>query len=158
MSRSIRAGIFFLTPVVAILLSSLTLDSPSARAEALASYSITGQKIVKPLTHRAGDARRGRDWVLAPRGGNCLNCHKMPIPEEAAQGNLGPDLTGIGSRMDEGELRLRLVDPRRINPQTIMPSYYRTQGLTRVDKSLEGQPVLTAQEIEDVLAYLRSLK
>ena len=89
--------------------------------------------------------------------GLCLLCHSGPFPEERFQGNLAPDLRSA-ARLTEGQIRQRLVDPARANPQTIMPAYYRTEGLTRVAPSLRGKPILTAEQIEDVVAYLLTLK
>jgi len=88
----------------------------------------------------------------------CLLCHSGPFAEEKFQGNVGPDLSGVGARWSEGQLRLRLVDGRRINPATIMPSYYRVDDLTRVGASWRGKPVLTAEQIEDVVAFLATLR
>ena len=112
----------------------------------------------KPLTDVPGDAARGRLIVASRQTGLCLLCHTGPIPEERFQGNLAPDLTGAGSRWSQGQLRLRLVDARRLNPQSIMPSYYKTDGLTRVGAAWQGRPLLEAQQIEDVLAFLLTLK
>ena len=108
----------------------------------------------------AGDADpvRGRAIVANRQVGLCLLCHTGPFPEERFQGNLGPDLAGAGRRWSEGELRLRLVDPARMNPGSIMPSYQRTEGLERVAPALRGKPLLTPQQIEDVVAYLASLR
>ena len=92
------------------------------------------------------------------QAGLCLLCHTAPIPEERFQGNLAPDLTGTGARWSEGQLRLRLVDSRRVNPQSIMPAYQRTTGLTRVGAAWQGKPVLAAQQVEDVVAFLRTLQ
>ena len=88
----------------------------------------------------------------------CLLCHSGPFPEERFQGDLGPNLNGVGSRMSEAELRLQLVDPSRQNAASIMPSYVRTEGLERVAPSLRGKPLLTPQQVEDVVAFLATLK
>ena len=90
--------------------------------------------------------------------GLCLLCHSAPIPEERFQGNLAPSLAGAGSRGTPGQLRLRVVDAARLNPDTIMPPNYRVDGLARVAKNFQGKPILTAEQIEDVVAYLVSLK
>jgi sulfur-oxidizing protein SoxX len=113
--------------------------------------------IPKSLTGLPGDPARGRAIVIK-RENTCLLCHSGPFPEERFQGNLAPDLKGAGSRWTEGELRLRLVDAARLNPATIMPSYYRLDGLNRVAPAWQGKPVLTAEQIEDVVAYLRTLR
>jgi sulfur-oxidizing protein SoxX len=85
-------------------------------------------------------------------------CHAGPFPEERFQGDLGPDLAGAGSRWSEGQLRLRLIDASRLNPETIMPPYYRVDGLTRVGAPWRGKPVLSAEQIEDVVAFLMTLR
>lgn len=110
-----------------------------------------------PLTNIAGDPDRGRE-VLLGRDGNCLLCHAVPETGARFMGNLGPPLSGIASRMSVGEMRLRLVDSRRVNPRTIMPSYYSTDGLVHVAAAYRGKTVLTAQQIEDTIAYLRTLR
>ncbi len=90
--------------------------------------------------------------------GNCLACHNMPIPEQSFHGETGPDLNGVGSRYEIGELRLRVVDPKVINPDTMMPAFYRADGYHRVAKKFQGKTILSAQEVEDLLAYLMTLK
>lgn len=95
--------------------------------------------------------------MLDRETGNCLICHRVPEPGEAFQGEIGPDLRGVGSRLDAGQIRLRVIDMSRLNPSTVMPPYYRTEGLTRVMAKYRGKPVLDAQEVEDVVAYLASL-
>ena len=110
------------------------------------------------LTGQPGDAARGRAIVANRTVGLCLLCHSGPIPEERFQGNLAPSLAGAGARSTPGQLRLRLVDAARLNPDTIMPPYYRVDGLTRVAKNFQGKTILTAQQIEDVVAYLATLK
>ena len=122
------------------------------------AYQVVGDAIPASLTGTAGDAAKGRSIVANRQAGLCLLCHSGPFPEERFQGNLAPSLAGAGGRWSEGQLRLRLTDSRRLNPETIMPAYYRTDGLTQVAKNLVGQPLLAAQQIEDVLAYLMTLK
>ena len=111
-----------------------------------------------PLTAQPGDVARGRAIVASRQSGLCLLCHSGPFPEERFQGNLAPELSAIAQRLSGGELRARIVDARRLNPDTIMPPYFSTDGLARVAGSFAGQTLLNAQQIEDVLAYLQSLK
>ena len=110
------------------------------------------------LTGGKGDPARGRAIVTNRQVGLCLLCHSGPFPEERFQGNLAPDLKGAGTRWNEGQLRLRIADSSRINPATIMPAYHRTEGLTRVAPAYRGKPILTAEQIEDVVAFLTTLK
>lgn len=105
-----------------------------------------------------GDPARGRALVLNRQVGLCTLCHSGPFPEERFQGDLAPDLKGVGSRYTEEELRLRMVDPAKVNPATIMPSYQRTEGLERVAPAYRGKPLLTAEQIEDIVAFLATLK
>jgi len=112
-----------------------------------------------PLGGLKGDAQRGRQIVIDGHKGSCLTCHVMPIEEEEFHGDIGPSLIGIASRLTEGELRLRVVDEKQINPETIMPGYYRhPKHFTLVSYEYEGKTFLTAQEVEDVVAYLLTLK
>ena len=114
--------------------------------------------IPESLTGAKGDPARGRAIVANRQVGLCLLCHSGPFPEERFQGNLAPDLKGAGTRWSEGQLRLRIVDSGRINPATIMPAYYRTEGLVRVAPAWRGKTVLNAEQIEDVVAFLMTLK
>ena len=111
-----------------------------------------------PLTGVPGDPARGRAIVVDRRVGLCLLCHAGPFPEERFQGDLAPDLGGVGDRLSEGQLRLRIVDSRRLDPATIMPSYYRIDGLVRVGRAWQGKPVLSAEQVEDVVAFLLTLR
>jgi sulfur-oxidizing protein SoxX len=129
----------------------------TARAEPLQAFEVVGDAIPKALTTPPGDAARGRAIVINRRVGLCLLCHSGPFPEERLQGNLAPDLAGTGSRWSAGQLRLRLVDASRLNPETIMPPYYRIDGLDRVAPAFRDKPIFSAQQIEDVVAFLATL-
>jgi sulfur-oxidizing protein SoxX len=142
--------------VIAGLLCASVADS--AGAQDLVAYSPVGDAIPQSLTGQPGDALRGRAIVVNRQKGLCLLCHTGPFAEERFQGDLAPTLAGAGSRWNEGQLRLRLVDSRRVNANTIMPSYYRIDSLNRVGAAWQGKPVLTAAEIEDVVAFLLTLK
>jgi sulfur-oxidizing protein SoxX len=134
------------------------LASPGlAVGEELRSYTVTGDSIAASLTGSPGDAARGRALMLE-RSNTCILCHSGPFPEEKFQGDLAPNLSGSGSRWSVGQLRLRLVDASRLNPRTIMPSYYRTDGLDRVAANWRGKPILSAEQIEDMVAYLATLR
>jgi sulfur-oxidizing protein SoxX len=124
----------------------------------LTPYAIVGDEIPASLTGAPGDPARGRAIVGNRQVGLCLLCHTGPFPEERFQGNLAPDLAGAGARANAGELRLRIVDASRLNPNTIMPPYYRIDGLARVAPSFRGKPILSAEQIEDVVAFLMTLK
>jgi len=125
---------------------------------ALQSYQVVGDAIPASLTGSPGDAARGEKIVTTRTVGLCLLCHSGPYPNDRFQGTLAPDLKGAGTRSTEGQLRLRIVDAARINPETIMPPYYRVAGLTRVAPAFRGKPILSAEQIEDVVAYLATLR
>ena len=110
------------------------------------------------LTGVTGDPARGRAIVTGRQVGLCLLCHSGPFPEERFQGNLAPDLKGAGARWTEGQLRLRIVDSSRINAASIMPAYHRSEGLARVAPAYRGKPILSAEQIEDVVAFLMTLR
>lgn len=138
-------------PLLAVL-----FFATGAHAESVA-YEIVGDGIPKALTDRPGDPARGRAIVVDRRKGLCLLCHSGPFPEERFQGDLAPSLEGAGDRNSTAALRLRLVDSRRVNPDTIMPPYFETTGLHRVAPEFAGKTILEAQEIEDVVAFLATL-
>jgi len=141
-----------------IWLAAAALALPcSAAAQELRPYVITGDSIPVSLTGSPGDAARGRALVLE-RTSTCILCHSGPFPEEKFQGDLAPNLAGAGSRWSEGQLRLRLVNASRLNPATIMPSYYRVDGLEGVAPAWRGKPILSAEQIEDMVAYLATLR
>jgi sulfur-oxidizing protein SoxX len=118
-----------------------------------ARYSVQGDAIVEPLTAVAGDAARGREVVIG-RDGNCLLCHAVAESGERFMGNVAPPLSGVGTRLTSGQLRLRVVDPTLLKRDIAMPAYYRTQNLDIVAEPFRGKPLLTAQQVEDVVVYL----
>ena len=129
----------------------------AADAQALRPFTVAGNAIPASLTGAPGDAARGRALVV-DRTSTCILCHSGPFPEQRFQSDVAPSLAGTGKRWSEGEIRLRLVDASRFNAATIMPSYYRIDGLTRVGRTWQGKPILTAQQIEDIVAYLVTLR
>ncbi len=146
--------------MVAALAAALAVTLPGiAQGDTVAgAYSVVGDAIPSSLTGARGDAARGRGIVVNRHVGLCLLCHSGPFPEERFQGTIGPDLRGTGARLSEGQIRLRIVDSGRVNATTIMPAYYRTEGLRRVAPAYRGKTVLTAEQIEDIVAYLATLR
>ena len=134
------------------------LAAGAAAAQEVVAYAVQGDRIEAPLARLHGDAARGRAIVASRSVGLCLLCHPAPIAEERFQGNLAPDLAGAGARYTAAQLRLRIVDPRRVNPSTFMPAFHSTTNLSRVGHAWQGKPVLSAQQVEDVVAYLSGLK
>ncbi len=130
-------------------------DIPKKRE--LVPHAIIGDSIPKSLTGKAGDRIRGKALIADPDEGNCLACHSIPIPEEPFHGTIGPDLRGIASRMSIGQIRLRLVNPKIVNSKSMMPSYYINSGRHRVRADVRGRPILEAQDIEDILAFLKTM-
>ncbi|MGZ5923961.1 MAG: sulfur oxidation c-type cytochrome SoxX [Rhizomicrobium sp.] len=126
--------------------------------EGLRPFTVVGDAIPASLTGAPGDAERGQNIVTNRQVGLCLLCHTGPYPQERFQGTMAPDLTGAGARWNEGQLRLRMVDAAKINPETIMPPYYRVDGVTRVAPGFRGKTILSAEQIEDVVAYLLTLR
>ncbi len=147
------AGIAALLLVVlSAAASAITVDDPG-----LIPYQIVDMAIPQPLTAKPGDPAEGKKVAIDRRLGNCLSCHSMPL-DEPDQGNIAPPLKGMGSIFSAAQLRLRVVNPKVFNPATIMPAYYRTAGLHDVGKNFQGKPILAAQQVEDLVAYLVSLK
>ena len=129
----------------------------TATATPLVSFTVDNGAIAAPLTAQPGDPARGKQVVLDRKLGNCLSCHAFPI-DAPDQGNIGPNLRGVGSRLSPAQLRLRVVNMKLLDPSTIMPAYYRVDGLHDVGKDFAGKPILSAQQIEDLVAYLSTLK
>ena len=149
---------------VAILAGGAVLAAafPTAIADTAAAsprlLHVAGDGIPEPIDGYPGNAERGRALILAHDAANCILCHALPDPGVRFAGNLGPPLDGIARRFSVAQLRLRVADNLRINPATVMPSYYRVEGLDRVAAVYRGKPILDAGQIEDIVAYLATLK
>lgn len=120
-------------------------------------YEVERDAITQPLTAVAGDAARGREVVVG-RDASCLFCHAIPDGRERFMGTIGPPLAGVGARLTPGQLRLRIVDPTRVSRDAVMPAYFRIDGLDGVAQNYRGRTLLTAQQVEDVVAYLATLR
>jgi sulfur-oxidizing protein SoxX len=135
-------------------------DGPAVSPAAVAAWPTVDDGLPRPLAG-PGDARRGREIALG-REASCTLCHRLPAVSASEPappgGDIGPALAGVGARLGAAQFRLRLVDSTRINPESVMPAYYRVDGLVRVSAALAGKPVLDAGQVEDVVAWLQSLK
>ncbi len=138
---------------------SMTSAAVAGEMAKLVKYKVMDEtSIPASLTGMPGDAKKGRKTAINRKKGNCLACHSMPIPEQPYHGQIGPDLKGVASRYKEGEIRLRIVNPKIVNADSIMPAFYRNDGLHRVLKKFKGKTVLSAAEVEDIVAYMMTLK
>jgi sulfur-oxidizing protein SoxX len=153
-----KTGIIILLLAALVPVTGMTEDTV-ALPENYCSWEVKDYAIEEPLCGLDGDARRGAQIVTDSHLGNCLACHQMPIPGIEAYGTIGPPLQGVASRFTEAQIRVRIVDTRNINPMSIMPGFYRDPRLiNRPGKSYRGKTFLTAQQVEDVIAYLETLK
>ncbi len=144
----------------AILIAAILLTGPAvAQTPALVSFEIKDQAIAASLTGAKGDPKKGEAVVVNRLQGNCLACHVVTRTRPRALSRQHwPDPRRRRRPPERGEIRLRLVDGTKINPETMMPSFYRIDGLNRVLPNFRGKPVLTAEQVEDVVAYLLTLK
>lgn len=143
--------------MAALAAMAVTATVALAQPARLVPFRIVDGAIPEPLTSTPGDPARGRALALDRSKGNCITCHNMPVNADF-QGDLGPPLAGVATRWTPGELRLRIVDSKQVNPDSNMPSYYRLEGLNAVRRDWAGRTMLTAQEVEDILAYLLTLR
>jgi sulfur-oxidizing protein SoxX len=134
----------------------LVLTAGSAAAQ-LTPYQVVADGIPASLTGIAGDAAHGQAVFANRQVSTCLLCHADPNGE-GPQAAIGPSLRGVGARLTPAQIRLRLVDARRVNPETLMPPFYALTGLRRVAPAWQGRPVLTATQIEDLVAFLATLQ
>jgi sulfur-oxidizing protein SoxX len=143
--------------VVCVLLTGCGTTATAAK-DAKFTVDRNDFSIRQSLTGKPGDPDNGRKVAINRKKGNCLACHTMPVPEQPFHGRIGPPLTGIGARYTPEQLRLRVVNPKVVNPNTIMPSFYKTDGYNRPLKKFADGTILSAQEVEDVVAYLTTLR
>ena len=139
------------------LVAYLVLALPMLGYAQTRAIVYSGDSINKPLSGLLGDAIRGREVVVSRQTGLCLLCHSGPFSEERFQGNLAPDLATSSAKLSSGQIRARIVDASRFHQNTIMPSYFRKDNLKYVATKFDGQTILSAQEIEDVVVFLVSL-
>jgi len=157
MHRSIVAGFSATVALAGLVFTGLAFGQ--AASPPLAKFQIKDGAIAASLTGTPGDANRGRAVAINRQQGNCLACHVISrLSNEPYHGNVGPSLDGVASRLSEGEMRLRIVDPTKLNPDTLMPPFYRVDGLNKVMTQFQGKPILTAQQVEDVVAFLKTLR
>ena len=151
--RSLSVTLAAMTVSLGLLLGA------GAQAQEPVKFKIVGgERIDKSLTGQPGDPANGRKLAISTKQGNCLACHVMPVPEQPFHGDVGPDISEAGSNLSEGEIRLRIVNSKVLNPDTIMPAFYRNDGFERVLKKFQGKTMLSAQQVEDVVAYVMTLK
>jgi len=154
----VRTGQIILLLVALVPVTGMAEDAV-ALPDNYCSWEVKDYAIEEPLCGLDGDALRGKQVVSDSHLGNCLACHQLPIPGIEAYGTIGPPLQGIASRFTEAQIRVRIVDTRNINPMSIMPGFYRDPRLiNRPGKPYRGKTFLTAQQVEDVIAYLVTLK
>ena len=142
----------------AVLAGMLAAGCAAAQAQGTVAYEVVGDGIAQPLAGLRGDPQRGRAIVASRQAGLCLLCHAAPIPEERFQGDLAPRLAGAGARYSEAQLRLRVVDSHRLNPASVMPAFHASEAGVRVGAAWAGKPILSAQQVEDVVAWLATLR
>jgi len=147
------------TVVAGFAVTAAQAASVVVREAGLVPYEIVDDSAIpKSLTGVAGDPANGRKVAINRTKGNCLACHAMPIPEQQFHGETAPSLYGVGARLSAGELRMQVVNAKVTNENTMMPSFYRTFGFNRPLKKFADKSILSAQEVEDVVAYLITLK
>ncbi len=144
--------------VVALAATAFSSAGALSSPAGVVPFAVAGDTIPEPLGGGLGNAQRGLEVIRDRRRGNCLICHSLSKVDEPFQGEIGPALDGVGRRLSAAQIRLRVVDPFRLNPATLMPSYYRVEGLVNVAPEYKGLPVLDAQEIEDIVTYLSGIK
>lgn len=134
------------------LLIALVIAAAGTAQAQVADYKVVGDGIPQSLTGKPGDVGRGRALLIKRSSANCLTCHSIKDKDMQPGGTKGPALDGVGAVLTPAQLRLSVVDLSRISRGTAMPSFHKSGGLKG------GGPALTAEEVEDVVAYLQTLK
>ena len=156
--RNERSAGLALAVALGLVVAPGAASATDPPANAAMTFKVVDDGIPEPLASAAGDAARGRSLILARDPANCVLCHAIPDAGLRFAGDVGPPLGGVGARLSVAQLRLRVADILRLHPSTIMPSYYRVEGLSGVAPAYAGKPILSAPEIEDVVAYLATLR
>lgn len=123
-----------------------------------ADYRVVDGGIPVALAEAPGDPVRGREIATSRQAGMCVLCHQVPSAVDRFQGDIATSLAGVGTRWTVPQLRLRIVDSRQINRDSVMPAYHKVQGLARVGANWRDKPILDAQQVEDVVAWLATLR
>lgn len=152
--NQIMTGVVF---AAGLMLSTAT----TAFAETAAPDAVAFDEgaVTQSLTGVAGDPAKGREWFAGRKLGNCLACHaNSDLDEQSFHGEVGPELDGVADRWTEAELRGIIVNAKMMFEGTIMPSFYRLENGARTHENFAGKTILSAEQVEDVVAYLMTLK
>tara|TARA_X000000950_G_scaffold257016_1_gene323115 strand:+ start:178730 stop:179191 length:462 start_codon:yes stop_codon:yes gene_type:complete len=142
-------------PPLSTLLTALVVAACHADApRPVSSNQIIDDAIPQPVSNVDASAEIGQQVFSDRDQGHCVLCHVIPAVDAPFQGNVGPELTNIGDRLSPGQIRLRIVDVQSISPETVMPSYYRIHDLYQVDDDYAGRPILSADQVEHLVAFL----
>jgi|SRR5687767_3716739 len=144
--------------LILVLSSGASAPHAADGPRGVAAYRVVGDGIPEPLSPMPGNAQRGRSLIVAREAANCVLCHAVPETSLRFAGDVGPSLEGVSRRLSTAQLRLRVVDYARVSPGSAMPSYHRVEGLVNVASRYRDAPILTASEVEDVVAYLATLR
>ncbi|MAP93668.1 MAG: sulfur oxidation c-type cytochrome SoxX [Ponticaulis sp.] len=143
---------------MAVTVVSLSACENARTDTLIQSSQIQDDALPEPLIDIEGEAKEGEQIFDSRDAGHCVLCHQINGLDVEFQGDVGPELTGVGARLTPGQIRLRIVDYQRVQPGVTMPSYYRIHDLNQVGEEFEGQPVLTAEQIEHLVAFLSDQK
>jgi sulfur-oxidizing protein SoxX len=154
----VSTGRLVLPPVAILALIAYGIVTEAAYAQPVASAVFNGDAVSAPLTATPGDPARGKAVLVQREKGHCILCHTLPDADVKFAGNVGPPLAGVGQRLDGARIRGRIVDPTKHDPNSVMPAYYRVENLNRVAPAFKGKTALSAQDVEDAVAYLLTLR
>ncbi|MHA1546132.1 MAG: sulfur oxidation c-type cytochrome SoxX [Alphaproteobacteria bacterium] len=130
-----------------------------AAADQHPKLKIVDDGVPVSLTGQAGDAASGMKIMINRKQGNCLACHVISkMSNQPFHGEIGPSLDGVAGRYNEAQFRLILANSKKVFDGTIMPAFYRDEGFSRTAKKFKGKTILSAKQIEDVIAFLLTMK
>ena len=144
--------------ILALLAILMGLVSTSADAQSSAAYQVRGDTIPEPLTARAGDAANGAKLIADRQRSLCGLCHAGPFSEPHMRGNIAPNLSGVGGRLSAAQIRLRVANIKALNPDSLMPAFLAVADRPDIAEAWRGRSILGAEEVEDIVAYLATLK